>query len=113
MSHPSRGRLRSADWGAAQLLTGHFCCELTWTTRKQAPNLGTVCPICSFAFFTALLAQLQIADGPDQRPLRSEGQIIKAGRHQDVCQMHPYDGQGKLVGHATGTFIVLPDVKWE
>jgi hypothetical protein len=27
--------------------------------------------------------------------------------------MYLYDSQGRLVGHATGTFVVLPDVPLE
>lgn len=42
--------------------------------------------------------------------LRAVGCLIKQGRRQDVAEMCLYDGEGRLVGHATGTFIVLPDV---
>jgi uncharacterized protein (TIGR00369 family) len=42
--------------------------------------------------------------------LRAVGRLIKRGKHQDVAEMHLYDAQGRLVGHATGTFIVLPGV---
>jgi uncharacterized protein (TIGR00369 family) len=49
--------------------------------------------------------------GPAERTsLRAVGKLIKQGRRQDVAEMHLYDGAGRLVGHATGTFIVLPDV---
>ena len=42
--------------------------------------------------------------------LRAVGRMIKRGKRQDVVEMHLYDEKGSLVGHATGTFIVLPDV---
>ena len=42
--------------------------------------------------------------------LQAIGRLIKRGRRQDVAEMHLYDSQGRLVGHATGTFVVLPGV---
>jgi uncharacterized protein (TIGR00369 family) len=45
--------------------------------------------------------------------LRAVGRVIKGGRRQDVGEVHLYDGDGKLVGHAVGTFVVLPGVSWE
>lgn len=42
--------------------------------------------------------------------LRATGRLLKHGRRQDVAEMHLYDGQDHLVGHATGTFVVLPKV---
>jgi hypothetical protein len=36
--------------------------------------------------------------------------LIKSGKRQDVAEMHLYDGQDRLIGHAVGTFVVLPDV---
>ena len=47
------------------------------------------------------------AEGTD---LCAKGRLIKAGKRQDVVEMHLYDGQGRLVGHATGTFVILPGV---
>lgn len=46
----------------------------------------------------------------ERTPLRATGRLIKGGRRQDVAEMHLYDGRGQLVGHATGTFILLPKV---
>ena len=43
-------------------------------------------------------------------PLRAVGRLIKRGSRQDVAEMHLFDGDDRLVGHATGTFIVLPSV---
>ena len=42
--------------------------------------------------------------------LRAVGRVIKSGKRQDVAEMRLYDGEGRLVGHAVGTFVVLPDV---
>lgn len=46
----------------------------------------------------------------ERTSLRATGQLIKRGRRQDIAEMRLYDGEGRLVGHATGTFIVLPNV---
>ncbi len=46
----------------------------------------------------------------ERTSLRAVGRLIKQGKRQDVAEMHLYDGTGRLVGHATGTFIVLPSV---
>jgi len=40
--------------------------------------------------------------------LRAEGRLLKRGKRQDVVEMHLYDGEGALVGHGTGTMMVLP-----
>jgi uncharacterized protein (TIGR00369 family) len=42
--------------------------------------------------------------------LRAVGRLIKSGKRQDIAEMHLYDGENRLVGHATGTFILLPNV---
>ena len=48
---------------------------------------------------------------PVQRTwLRAVGRVIKQGKRQTVAEMHLYDAEGRLVGQATGTFIVLPNV---
>jgi uncharacterized protein (TIGR00369 family) len=46
----------------------------------------------------------------ERAPLRAVGCLIKHGKRQDVAEMRLYDGEGHLVGHATGTFIVLSSV---
>ena len=46
----------------------------------------------------------------ERTSLRAVGRLLKRGRRQDVAEMNLYDGEGRLVGHATGTFIILPDV---
>jgi acyl-coenzyme A thioesterase PaaI-like protein len=45
-----------------------------------------------------------------QTSLRAVGRLLKPGKRQDIAEMHLYDGQDRLVGHAMGTFIVLPNV---
>jgi uncharacterized protein (TIGR00369 family) len=42
--------------------------------------------------------------------LRAVGRLIRCGKRQTVAEMHLYDAEGRLVGHATGTFMVLPNV---
>lgn len=42
--------------------------------------------------------------------LRASGRLIKSGKRQDVVEMLLHDDQGHLVAHATGTFVVLPNV---
>jgi uncharacterized protein (TIGR00369 family) len=48
----------------------------------------------------------------ERTSMRAVGHMIKQGRRQDIAEMHLYDGEGRLVGHATGTFIVLPNVSF-
>jgi uncharacterized protein (TIGR00369 family) len=45
-----------------------------------------------------------------QTPLRVVGRLLKQGTRQDVAEMHLYDGDNRLIGHATGTFILLTKV---
>jgi uncharacterized protein (TIGR00369 family) len=42
--------------------------------------------------------------------LRSVGNLIKKAKRQSIAEMHLYDSQGELVGHATGTFIILAKI---
>jgi uncharacterized protein (TIGR00369 family) len=46
----------------------------------------------------------------ERTSLRAVGRLIKQGKRQDVAEMHLYDEEGRLVGHATGTFIILPSI---
>lgn len=46
----------------------------------------------------------------EQSALHAVGRLIKQGKRQDIVEMHLYDGENRLVGHATGTFIILPTV---
>lgn len=43
--------------------------------------------------------------------LRAVGRLIQAGRRLDIAEAHLNTGDGRLIGHAVGTFIVLPDVR--
>jgi uncharacterized protein (TIGR00369 family) len=42
--------------------------------------------------------------------LRAVGRVIKTGKRQDVAEMNLYDAGGNLVGHASGTFVILRDL---
>ncbi len=44
----------------------------------------------------------------ERTALRATGTIIKHGRRQDIVEMELHDAKGRLVGHATGTFVVIP-----
>ena len=46
----------------------------------------------------------------ERTSLRAIGRLLKPGKRQDIAEMHLYDGQGRLVGHAIGSFIVLPTI---
>ena len=45
-----------------------------------------------------------------QTSLRAIGRLLKPGKRQDIAEMNLYDGHDQLVGHAIGTFVVLPDI---
>ncbi|HSJ54007.1 MAG TPA: PaaI family thioesterase [Anaerolineae bacterium] len=49
----------------------------------------------------------------ERRALRAVGRLLKRGKRQDVAEVHLYDETGELVGHATGTFILLSGVAME
>jgi uncharacterized protein (TIGR00369 family) len=44
-------------------------------------------------------------------PLKAVGRLIKCGKRLAIAEMHLYDEQDQLVGHATGTFVVLQNVE--
>lgn len=46
----------------------------------------------------------------ERASLQAVGRLIKRGSRQDVAEMRLYDGDGRLVAHATGTFVLLPGV---
>ena len=46
----------------------------------------------------------------ERTSLRAVGRLVKSGKRQDVAEVHLYDGQDRLIGHAVGTFVVLPSV---
>ncbi|RPI53938.1 MAG: PaaI family thioesterase, partial [Chloroflexi bacterium] len=49
----------------------------------------------------------------ERRALRAVGRLLKRGKRQDVAEVHLYDDAGELVGHATGTFVLLSGVAME
>ena len=42
--------------------------------------------------------------------LKAVGRVLKHGKRQDIAEARLYDEKNRLVGHATGTFIVLTNV---
>lgn len=42
--------------------------------------------------------------------LRAVGRLIRRGKRQAIAEMHLYDAEGRLVGHATGTFLLMPNI---
>ncbi len=40
--------------------------------------------------------------------LVARGRVLKSGRRQDVVEVHLHGAGGELVGHAVGTFVILP-----
>ncbi|HEY47268.1 MAG TPA: PaaI family thioesterase [Anaerolineae bacterium] len=44
----------------------------------------------------------------EKMSLRAIGKIIRQGTRQDIAEMQLLDEEGRLVGHATGAFMVLP-----
>jgi len=50
---------------------------------------------------------LKASKGAD---LRCVGGLLKAGKRQDIAEARLYGADGELVGHAVGTFMVLPSV---
>jgi uncharacterized protein (TIGR00369 family) len=43
--------------------------------------------------------------------LRAVGSLIQSGSRLDIAEAHLYDESDQLVGHAVGTFIVLPHIE--
>jgi uncharacterized protein (TIGR00369 family) len=73
-----------------------------WFTAAAAHDVGCWLATAEMSMHLLLPAE--------HTSLRATGQLIKVGKRQDVAQMHLYDGEGRLVAHATGTFIVLPGI---
>ncbi len=44
----------------------------------------------------------------ERMSLRAVGKVIRRGKRQDVAEMQLLDEEGRLVGHATGAFMILP-----
>ena len=73
-----------------------------WFTAAAAHDVG--CWLATTEMSMHLLAPAA------QTPLRAVGHLIKRGKRQDVAEMLLYDGEDRLIGHATGTFMILPNV---
>jgi uncharacterized protein (TIGR00369 family) len=43
----------------------------------------------------------------ERMSLRAVGKVIRQGKRQDVAEMQLFDEEGRLVGHATGAFMIL------
>jgi uncharacterized protein (TIGR00369 family) len=48
-----------------------------------------------------------------QTPLRADGSLLKKGKRLNITEMFLYDSKERLVGHATGSFIVLKNIPLE
>jgi len=45
----------------------------------------------------------------EKMSIRAIGKLIRQGKRQDVAEMHLVDERDRLVGHATGAFIIIPE----
>jgi len=73
-----------------------------WFTAAAAHDLS--CWVATTEMSIHLLAPAR------RTALRAQGRLIRRGHRQDVAEMHLYDGDGKQVAHATGTFVLQPKV---
>lgn len=73
-----------------------------WFTAAAAHDLS--CWVATTEMSMHLLAPAA------KTSLRAEGRLIRRGSRQDVAEMHLYDGNGKLIAHATGTFVLQPNI---
>lgn len=62
------------------------------------------CWVATSEFSVHLLHSVQ------RSSLRSTGRLVKVGKRQAVAEMRLEDGEGRLVGHGVGTFIVLANL---
>lgn len=73
------------------------------------------------AWFTAAVRELScwvttselsvhFLEPAERTSLRAVGRLVKSGKRQDIAEAHLYDEQDRLIGHAVGTFVVLPDL---
>jgi uncharacterized protein (TIGR00369 family) len=51
---------------------------------------------------------LRYLEPVERMSLRAIGKLIRQGKRQDVAEMRLIDERDRLVGHATGAFMVLP-----
>ena len=69
-----------------------------------AANLDTLCWVATSELSVRFLQPVK------QTTLRADGFLLKKGKRLHVAEMYLYDSNEKLVGHATGTFIVLDEI---
>jgi len=74
----------------------------TWFTVAAAQE--SACWIATSELSVRLLRPAQ------KTALHSVGRIIKSGKRLSVAEGHLYDGDGQLVGHAVGTFVIIADM---
>lgn len=99
---PYNSNLDHALGGVHGGIYGVMLDNATWFTAAAAQD-----PACWVATSELSIHLLRPAE---KTALRSVGRIIKAGKRQTVAEAHLYDGEGELVGHAVGTFVILPDM---
>jgi uncharacterized protein (TIGR00369 family) len=56
---------------------------------------------------------IRFLESVKQSSLKAKGKIIKKGKRFIVTEMQLFDSKEKLVGHATGTFVVLGEISLE
>lgn len=73
-----------------------------WFTVAAAHDIS--CWIATSELSIHLLAPAE------RTALRAVGRLLKQGKRLDIAEMDLYDGQGRLIGHGVGTFVILPNV---
>jgi uncharacterized protein (TIGR00369 family) len=64
-----------------------------------------------YSWFVTSELTIRYLEPVSGKSLRAVGRVIKQGRRQDVAEMQLFDEDGQLVGHATGTFMLINNVK--
>ncbi len=75
-----------------------------WFTAAMAHDLD-----CWVATSEMSMHLLEPAKGT---ALRAVGRLLKKGKRQNIVEMFLYDENERLVGHATGTFIILTNLSF-
>lgn len=73
-----------------------------WFTAAATTDRS--CWVATSEFSVHLLQPVQ------KSSLRAIGQLVKVGKRQVIAEMRLEDGDGRLVAHGVGTFVVLPNV---
>ncbi|MBU0493439.1 MAG: PaaI family thioesterase [Chloroflexi bacterium] len=93
------------DHAAGGVHGGIYCTMLDvagWRNATAAAAHPESCWIATSELTIHFLAPVE------RTALRAVGRLIKPGKRQYVAEAHLYDAQARLVGHAVGTFVVLP-----